>query len=145
MTYTEAARIQGYDTRCFKFDCGPGNNRYLIGNTMSASVLERLWAAAQRAQGHSVSDPWVEGVRQAQLIEAAINDRLTPSQHAKQNAAASDARRNAKWRRTTTQGSVLDMLTNNTNTPRTEDCNIQVASDGAQPEQQHIKKIEKQP
>ena len=119
MTYKEAAIIQGYGTRCLKFDRHPVDNHYLIGNTMSVPALERLWIAAQRAQGYSVSDPWVEGVRQAQLIEAAINDRLTPFQHAKQDAAASDARRNAKGRRATTQGSLLDMLTNNTNTPRT--------------------------
>ena len=145
MTYNAAARIQGYDTRCLKFDRGPGNNHYLIANTMSVPVLGRFWIATQRGHGYSVSDPWAEGVVHAQLIDAAINDRLTQSQHAKQDAAASGARRNANGRRTTTQGSVLDMLTNKTTTPRTEYCNIQMASEGAPPEQQHSKNIEKQP
>ena len=49
MTYRETARLQGYDTRCVKFDPITGNKYFLIGNTMSVPVLERLWVATQRA------------------------------------------------------------------------------------------------
>ena len=87
MTYNEAARFQGYDTRCLRFDPIPGNNHYLIGNTMSVPVLERLWVATQRAQGFAANGPWTDGIRQAQLIEAAGHDRLTPTQFHRQRAA----------------------------------------------------------
>ena len=78
MTDKETARIQGYDTRQLKLDPKISNNYFLIGNSMSVPVLERLWIATQRAQGFSADDPWANGVRKAQLIEAAQQDRPTP-------------------------------------------------------------------
>ena len=102
LTYKEAARLQGYDTRCFALDPQPSNNHYLIGNTVSAPVLERLWIATQRAQGCAIEDPWTNGVRQAQLIEAAKHDRLTPTQLLKQRAATGSVNRQKKANQTYT-------------------------------------------
>ena len=79
MTDKETARLQGYDTRRLNRDPKIANNYFLIGNSMSVPVLERFWIATQRAQGFSVDDPWTNGFRQAQLVEAALQDRLTPS------------------------------------------------------------------
>ena len=88
MTDKETARLQGYDTRRLKLDPKISNNYFLIGNSMSVPVLERLWIATQRAQGFSADDPWANGVRQAQLVEAAQQDRLTPSHIQKLRASA---------------------------------------------------------
>ena len=96
MTYQEAARLQGYDTRCLKFDPDPGNNHFLVGNTMSVPVLERLWVATQRAQGFTVDDPWVDSIRQAQLVEAAMQDTLTPTNFHSLRTAANIAQQRKK-------------------------------------------------
>ena len=57
MTDKETARLQGYDTRRLNLDPKIANNYFLIGNSMSVPVLERLWIGTQRAQGFSVDDP----------------------------------------------------------------------------------------
>ena len=80
MTHKEAARQQGYVTNRIRFDNIAANNVFLIGNTMSASVLKRKWIAVMRAQGYAVSDPWENVKREEDLKNDAAADSLTPSQ-----------------------------------------------------------------
>ena len=62
-----------------RWDLETHNNYFMLANTMSVAAFERLWAAARRATGHSHTDSWETGERQAQLIHEAQNDRLPPT------------------------------------------------------------------
>ena len=77
---------------------------------MSVPVLERRWVATQRAQGFSVDDPWSNGVRQAQFVEAALQDTRTPTHVQSLRFAAIHAQLRKKEDEPHARGSVLNML-----------------------------------
>ena len=110
MTDKETARLQGYDTRCLKLDPQIANNYFLVGNSMGVPVLERLWVATQRAQGFSVEDPWSNGLRQAQLVEAAQQDRLTPTHLQSLRASAAHVQQRKDAVEPQARSTVLNLL-----------------------------------
>ena len=100
MTHREAARLQGYVSRSLTFDNTAANNFFLIGNTMSVPVLERIWIVVMRAQGYAVPDPWEIDQTQQDLKNDAASGSLSPSQCQHIHAQKQNSLRTADRRRT---------------------------------------------
>jgi rubredoxin len=74
MTVSECARIQGYLANYYKWHPDPKHNYFMLGNTMSICVFQRLLVAALRCIGYHAPDPWLSGDAQKLLREEALTD-----------------------------------------------------------------------
>ena len=79
MTVSECARIQGYLSKYYNWHIDEKHNYFMLGNTMSICVFQRLLIAALRCIGFHVPDPWLNGDAQEALREDARNDFHPPA------------------------------------------------------------------
>jgi rubredoxin len=88
MTVSECARIQGYLHQYYKWHSDERHNYFMLGNTMSICVFQRLLVAALRSIGYFTPDPWETGAAQTALKLEASRDRHTPQRWKELKATA---------------------------------------------------------
>jgi hypothetical protein len=91
LTVEECARIQRYIPEELLWNDLQADNYFMLGNTMSVNIVQRLLVAALRAIGIHCQDPWA-GRAQAQLIASAKQDRLDHKTYTTNATAAQEAR-----------------------------------------------------
>ena len=90
LTVEECARSQGYLPGKIIWNELQSQNYFMLGNTMSVSVVQRLLVAALRSIGIHCEDPW-NGRAQHNLIADAQNDRISNNKAAAHSEAAQEA------------------------------------------------------